>query len=67
MQDADGETALHKAMKMGHAEVAGLLAERCPEAERMRDRHGKLPREVASGAGGAACVTCGEQPNRRAR
>jgi len=51
MQDADGETAMHKASAMGHTETAKLLAERCPEAQHMRDRHGLRPCDRLCGPG----------------
>jgi ankyrin repeat protein len=49
VQDADGETALHKAAAQGHVEVTRLLLQACPEATQIADRRNKTPREYASG------------------
>ena len=42
LQDADGQTALHKAKQQGHDEVAHLLMRHCPSIAQVRDNRGRL-------------------------
>ena len=49
LQDADGQTALHKAMQQGHVEIAGILLQRVPdrtEFENIKDNKGRLARDL---------------------
>ncbi|KIZ01268.1 hypothetical protein MNEG_6694 [Monoraphidium neglectum] len=52
-QDADGETALHKAAAEGHAAVAAFLIAAFTGACGLRDRRGRVPRDRAAGAAAA--------------
>jgi ankyrin repeat protein len=65
LQDADGETPLHKAAAEGHVAAAALLLARCPVAGALRDRRGRTPRERADG-GAAAAVWGGDVAGRDA-
>ncbi|CAD7694995.1 unnamed protein product [Ostreobium quekettii] len=49
IQDADGETPLHKAAAQGHVDATELLLLKFPQAATLTDRHGKTPRERAAG------------------
>lgn len=57
LQDADGETPLHKAAAAGHVEVCRLLLAAAPGAMTARDRHGLTPlQRCGKGSGAAAAL-----------
>eukprot|EP01024_Parvocaulis_polyphysoides_P002348 TRINITY_DN107356_c0_g1_i1.p2 TRINITY_DN107356_c0_g1~~TRINITY_DN107356_c0_g1_i1.p2 ORF type:complete len:179 (+),score=18.58 TRINITY_DN107356_c0_g1_i1:63-599(+) len=45
MQDADGETALHKAIRENHEEVVNFLCTAFPESVKIKDKHGRCPQD----------------------
>jgi len=47
LQNADGDTALHKALEQGKLNVAESLANSCPAALRIRDNKNRYPLERA--------------------
>lgn len=54
LQDADGETPLHKAAAQGHAAVVAALVTAAPAACRMQDKRGLTPQQRATGQAAAA-------------
>lgn len=50
LQDADGETALHKAAAQGHAAVVSALIAAEPQACMFLDKRGLTPQSSAVGA-----------------
>ncbi|PRW58474.1 ankyrin repeat domain-containing 39 [Chlorella sorokiniana] len=48
-EDADGQTALHKAVQQGRGEVAAALLAACPSLADVRDRRGRLAADLAPG------------------
>ena len=47
LADSDCDTPLHKAAAQGHVEVTRALLRACPEAATARNRHDRVPSEVA--------------------
>lgn len=56
LQDADGETPLHKAATQGHAAVMQALIAAAPAACHLRDKRGLTPQQQATGVAAAAVV-----------
>lgn len=54
LQDADGETPLHKAAAQGHAAVVAALLVSGPGACQLTDKRGLTPQQRATGAAAAA-------------
>ena len=54
LQDADGETPLHKAAAQGHAAAAAVLIAAAPAACGLLDKRGLTPQAAATGAARAA-------------
>ena len=50
LQDADGQTPLHKAVQQGQAEVAAALLDVSPDLGAVRDRRGRLATDLAAAA-----------------
>lgn len=59
LQDADGETPLHKAAAAGWPEVCRLLLAAAPGAAATRDRHGLTPLQRCGEGSEAAAVLKG--------
>lgn len=59
LQDADGETPLHKAATAGHPEVCRLLLAAAPGAAAARDRHGLTPLQRCEEGSEAAAILRG--------
>ncbi|BDA40968.1 probable Ankyrin repeat domain-containing protein 39 [Coccomyxa sp. Obi] len=49
LQDADGQTPLHKAIAQGHTEVARILQEAFPDAVHLADKNGVTPNQCYEG------------------
>lgn len=49
LQDADGQTALHKAVQRGHSGVAAVLLAAAPELAGVQDKKGRLAADLEPG------------------
>lgn len=56
LQDADGETPLHKAAAAGHTHAVACLLQAFPKAQVAVDKHGLTPLDRATGAAATALM-----------